>query len=177
MSNSIYNISAHTSSASQKYALNDIVKNGDYHYYCIQAHDNAAGAQTPSTTSTYWNGTTNFGSDGVLPYFFWRPAYNYTLKWEPRNRVIAFGDGYEQRAPDGIQNNLMTLDLTFDVRGEDEATAILHFLHTRNGAEAFVFYPPKPYNVSKKFRAPNWDMSSSFQGNFSIRTTFLETSM
>ena len=174
MSNSIYNVPSYTDSSSQKYAADDIVKHGEYYYYCIQAHNNSDGAQTPSNTSTYWNGTTNFGSAGTLPYFFWRPSYNYSLKFEPRNRVITFGDGYEQRASDGIQNNLMIIDLQFETRGEDEATAILHFFHSRNGSEAFVFYPPKPYNVPKKFRSPNWDMGVSFQGNFSIRSTFTE---
>ena len=173
MSNSIYNVPTHSNSASQAYELNDIVKHGDYYYYCIQAHPDASAAGRPSETSIYWTGTTNFNSE-TIPYFFWRPAYNYSIKLEPRNRVITFGDGYEQRASDGIQNNLMSIDLSFDVRGEAEATAILHFFHTRNGSEAFVFYPPKPYNVPKKFRAPNGDMGVSFQDNFSIRTSFIE---
>ena len=177
MSNSIYNIPSYTSGSSQKYVLDDIVKHGDHYYYCIQAHDNAVGAQTPSNTSTYWNGTSNFESEGTLPYFFWKPSYGYNIKLEPRNRVIAFGDGYEQRVPDGIQNNLIHIDVNFPARGEAEATAMLHFLQSRNGAEAFVFYPPKPYNVAKKFRCPTWDTSVSFQGNFSIKGVFIETSI
>ncbi len=177
MSNSVYNIQSYTSSSSKAYELDEIVKHGDYYYYCIQPHDNATAAQTPSNTSTYWNGTSNFGSEGTLPYFFWKPSYDYNVKFEPRNRVISFGDGYEQRVPDGIQNNLMHIDLTFPARGEDEAAAILHFFQSRNGTEAFVFYPPKPYNVAKRFRCPSWDMSVAFQGNFSVKASFLETSI
>ena len=153
MSDSIYNILPHTSGSSQKYALDDIVKHGDHYYYCVQAHDNADGVQTPAAGSTFWNGTTMIGSD-EKPYFFWRPSYGYNQKTEPRVRVVRFGDGYEQRVPDGIQNQLLTLELAFTERGGSESTAILHFLNARGGSESFVFYPPKPYNVPKKFVVP-----------------------
>ena len=177
MSNSIYNVPAYSTASNLSYGLDDIVKHGDYHYYCITAHANSGGAKTPSDTSTYWNGTTVFGDAGTLPYFFWRPAYNYSVKLEPRNRVVNFGDGYEQRTPDGIQNNLLQIDLTFPTRGEAQASAILHFFHTRNASEGFVFYPPKPYNVAKKFRCPTWDSAVAFRGNYSIKAVFAETSM
>lgn len=176
MSSSIYNIQPHTTSASQEYSLNDIVKHGDYYYYCIKAHDNAQGAQVPAAGSTFWNGTTTIAADTNAegPYFFWRPSYSYTQKVEPRVRVVSFGGGYEQRVPDGIQNKLLSLELTFSERGESEATAILHFFDARGGAEAFTFYPPKPYNVPKLFTAPSWDSTVAFKDNFGIRVTFLE---
>jgi phage-related protein len=177
MSNSIYNVATHSNSSSQAYGLNDIVKHGDYYYYCTQAHPDANAAGRPSDTSLYWNGTTVFGDAGTLPYFFWRPSYNYSVKLEPRNRVVSFGDGYEQRTPDGIQNNLLQIDLTFPTRNEDEASAILHFFHTRNASEGFVFYPPKPYNVAKRFKCSSWDSTVAFQGNFSIKAVFAETSI
>ena len=115
--------------------------------------------------------TTGYGERRVTP------DKGMSRSSTPSVHKISFGDGYEQRTPDGIQNNLLQIDLTFPTRNEDEASAILHFFHTRNATEGFVFYPPKPYNVAKVFRSPSWDSTVPFQGNFSIKAAFIETSI
>ena len=81
----------------------------------------------------------------------------------PKIRSAKFGDGYEQRTPQGISNNLLKLGVSFDKRDEAEATAIAHFLHARGAKEAFAFLPPSPYGSMKKFVCRSWDVSMEFQ--------------
>jgi len=55
-------------------------------------------------------------------------------------RKVTFGDGYTQRAPDGINNRSTSYQLTF-VRDATTITAILAFLDAHAGATAFYWTP------------------------------------
>jgi phage-related protein len=166
MASSIYNIP--NWAASTKYDLYDIVKNGNYFYYCIVPH-----TSTASFDATKFNGTITDNAE-TKPYFFWKPSYNSEASMKPRAKSIKFGDGYEQRAPDGINNVLLAFDLSFATKRENEATAILHFLHVRAAWESFVFNAPNPYNVNKRYVCREWTPSFIFKDNFTIRATFEE---
>lgn len=74
--------------------------------------------------------------------FDWVPDYEAPLSEEPRVLRAPFGDGYEQRVGDGINNNPRKWSLTFDCRDEDEGDAILAFLRAHSGVEAFDWTPP-----------------------------------
>lgn len=55
----------------------------------------------------------------------------------PRVRLVKFGDGYEQRMPDGLNHQLRTWQVRCE-RCEPRAAAdILTFLRARAGVEAF----------------------------------------
>lgn len=64
-----------------------------------------------------------------------------TLTTQPRIRTAAFGDGYEQRLADGINNAPRSWALTF-TRPTTEADAILAFFETANGLDSFDWTPP-----------------------------------
>jgi phage-related protein len=74
--------------------------------------------------------------------FTWTPDFGASAGYKPRVRVAKFGDGYEQRVADGINTGQDEWSLRFSVRDDLETGAILAFLNTRAGAEAFDWTPP-----------------------------------
>jgi phage-related protein len=90
---------------------------------------------------------------------------------KPRVRTAAFGDGYEQRLADGINNAKRSWALTF-TRPTTEADAILAFFEARNGAEAFDWTPP--YGVAGRWVARDWSAQMISMVAKSITVTFEE---
>jgi phage-related protein len=74
--------------------------------------------------------------------FIWTPDFGVAAAYKPRVRVAQFGDGYQQRVADGINTATDRWSLTFAVRDDVEATAILDFLRARGAFEAFNWTPP-----------------------------------
>tara|TARA_R110002020_G_scaffold85730_1_gene211380 strand:- start:10284 stop:10865 length:582 start_codon:yes stop_codon:yes gene_type:complete len=191
MADSIYNVPEHN--LSNTYAKNAIVftqdplqagtgapKNIKY-YYARQA----VPASTAITSSSYWGGYTAASvtpgpRNKTLPQFIWTPSYNLSVNQQPKVNSIVFGNGYEQRVPDGIYNNLIRLELSFDMRTELEARAIAHFLRARKGSDSFaVQHLPEIYqdtaNYVKRFYCPSFNTSFAFHDNYTIKATFVET--
>lgn len=168
---SIYNISLWSNSTT--YSTHDIVKYNNYFYYS-KTNNNLN--NTPNEVSSHWGGTVVW--NGIIkPKFIWAPSYNHSINVEPRVKVMKYGEGYEQSVPDGINNTLLMLELTFDLRNKTEATAINHFLDRRKGSDSFVFTPTEPYNIEKLFKCRGWSSNYVFFDNFSIRTRFEEVSV
>lgn len=168
MSN-IYNISVWYPST--HYLVNDIVQNGSFFYYCITEHISGS---LFDGIGPNWNGLgTDFNGE-TKPLFFWKPSYNSSVKQTPRIKSIVFGNGYEQRTPDGINNNLLNISIQFDLRTTAETTAIIHFLNTRQGTESFLFTPSSPYAQLKRFTCKEWDENYLFFNNHSIKAIFEE---
>lgn len=166
---SIYNVNNWSSSTT--YNINDIVKYNSYFYYSLQ---NTNLNQTPAINSSYWGGVINFNGQ-TRPHFYWKPNYNSTIGIDARVKEISFGDGYTQTVPDGINNILLPIELSFDLRGENEAQAILHFLEKRKGSEPFVFTPPPPFGINKLFKCKSFSSTYVFYDNFSIKIQIMET--
>lgn len=162
MSNSIYNIQDYNPAIT--YLKHDIVKVGSNFYYAI----NDAPANALATHFAGTKGTQN------TPVFLWVPSYNGQKNISPRVNSVQFGDGYEQRSPNGINNILLKMDYVFSERSLSEATAILHFLNQRKGVEWFYFTPERPYNQEKKFVCKEWTDTEVFYNNHSIRASFQE---
>jgi phage-related protein len=123
--------------------------------------------------------TSNFG--GILtvgtetrPQFIWDPSYNANTNHNPKIKINQFGDGYDQRVPDGINNILMDVDYSFEGRTLQEVSAILHFLYNRGGTELFFFTPPPPYSTRKRFICKTWTHAEIFADNHVIRAKFEE---
>ena len=66
--------------------------------------------------------------ESVCGYFFWKPSISLSVAQKPKMNEIGLGAGYTQIYRDGINNNLLSLDLQFNNRTDSEARAILHFL-------------------------------------------------
>ena len=72
------------------------------------------------------------------------------LEKEPKVLVSKFGDGYEQRVADGINNNLQKWSLSFTKRSDADIDAIYDFLDARGGVESF-FWTPRSEAASRTF--------------------------
>jgi phage-related protein len=82
------------------------------------------------------------------------PDLGYEL--EPRVLVAGFGDGYEQRAADGLNAMRRVYgDLRFENLTLAEADAITTFFAARAGVEAF-FWTPIDSSEPGKYRCPKW---------------------
>ena len=163
---SIYEIPSWSAGTASK---NEVYLHNSNHFYSLENSN----TQTPAVGASKWGGMTTFDSKEI-PHFFWIPSYSPTISTEPSVRTLKFGDGYEQRTPDGINTNLLKISLTYDNRDEAESTAIAHFLNERGGSEAFVYLPPSPYSSMKKFICRKWDVTMNFDNNYSIKVDLEE---
>jgi phage-related protein len=185
MSDSIYNVPLHRQAAGVTYSKNAIVftktsignsgipLNLKY-YYALKD----VPANQPITSTQYWGGYITIKGE-KKPHFLWTPSYNLSVTHSPRINTVMFGNGYEQRSPDGIYSNLIRLDVSFDMRNQAEASAILHFLKTRKGTESFIvknlppIYADSFYN--KRFVCPTFNSNFTFHNNYTMKGTFVET--
>jgi phage-related protein len=85
-----------------------------------------------------------------------------------RFRKAEFGDGYEQRIPDGLNYIKETWSVSFTLRTKTEILA--HDTFLRANAASFDWVTPK--SESKKFKCENWSMSPMHDGNWSLSGTF-----
>lgn len=164
-------------SAAATYSKYDIVSgsNSNY-YYSIINGNNGNNPTISSNLQTRWDGYILINNT-LVPNFFWKPSYQTDISFEPRIKRIQFGNGYQQRIPDGINTNLSSFNAAFDNRLEPEAVSILYFLNARNGQESFVYNVPTIYskvNFNTRYIAPRWSVSYNSYNNYSIKVTFEE---
>ena len=91
---------------------------------------------------------------------------------EPRVRVSAFGDGYQQRAPDGLNNDAQTWE--YQATDVDDAVAadMMAFLETHGAVTPFD-YTPLWATTPIKVVCPTWRRTlGSRVGTSDISATF-----
>ena len=186
--NSIYNVESWYST--KTYEKNDIVARITYaglttssnkvpknikYYYNLTGNNSST---LPENDATNWGGYTTVNGQEV-PYFLWKPSYNVSTRHNPRVNVLKYGNGYEQRNQDGLFAGLITMELTFEKRTENEARAILHFLKSRRAVQSFcVQNLPNLYadntagGFKKRFVSPTFNSNFIFYNNYSVTTTF-----
>jgi phage-related protein len=188
--NSIYNVKPWVSGDS--YVKDDVVMRITYldgtttpstnavpkevkYYYALQ---NTSGSTAPEDDTSNWGGYTTINEE-ERPNFLWTPSYNVSTKHNPRVNVVKFGNGYEQRNPDGLFSSLIQMDLTFDKRSEKEAAAILHFLKVRKGVKSFVFQnlpdlyaDPINEGFQKRFVCATFNSMFVFFNNYTVTAAF-----
>ena len=101
------------------------------------------------------------------------PKYNYTISRQPVVNVVSFGDGFEQRLTEGLNQNPITLNLKFDLSQTDSTTAI-NFLNARitDGA-SFTFLVPNE-NVTKNFVCQSYPTSVPYKNRVTLTCIFRE---
>ena len=101
------------------------------------------------------------------------PKYNYTVSRQPAVNVISFGDGFEQRITQGLNQNPITLNLTFDLSQTDSTTAV-NFLNARitDGA-SFTFLVPNE-NVTKNFVCLTYNTAVPYKNRVTLTCSFRE---
>jgi phage-related protein len=79
-----------------------------------------------------------------------------------------FGDGYGQRAADGINNMPRTWPLKWENLTEADANTIENFLRARAGYVAFLWTPPRT-GTALKWTCEAWSRQPT-EGNFVTMT-------
>lgn len=74
--------------------------------------------------------------------FTFVPVYGASDETQTRVKTAQFGDGYQQRAGDGINNVLRAWNLTFSKTTNDMAS-ITAFLENEGGVTSFLWTPPR----------------------------------
>lgn len=87
--------------------------------------------------------------------FTWFPEFEAALSQAPNVNVTKFGDGYETRTPEGINNSPEVWSLQFTLAG-DNLTNVLNFIKTRNAVE--TFYWGNPFGVTNVYICRKWKM-------------------
>jgi len=160
------------------YSKNDIVLYAGNYYYSLI--DNNSNHTPTSAANVYWGGYRSYTSL-TKPEFFWKPTYSSQLQMKPAVNILKFGNGYEQRIEEGINNNLQKFNLNFDGRDKNETRSIAHFLHKRKAVNSFFFDAPFPYNFDisqsypRRFICEEWDIVYNFYNNYNINAKFSET--
>lgn len=79
--------------------------------------------------------------------FTWIPDVGASADRAPVVNSAKFGDGYEQRTPNGLNTLPGIWNLTFSSRNYTEIDAIEAFLADRDGALNFQWTPPRSASV------------------------------
>lgn len=87
-------------------------------------------------------------------------------------REAEFGDGYSQRAADGINNKRVTFQLQWKALNKTHADAIEAFLDARRGVQAFYYTVPD--DVQRKYICKNFNRPQAHGKADSISATFVQ---
>lgn len=98
------------------------------------------------------------------------PTYGAQKTSQPKIRQVQFGDGYVQRLTFGLNQDLKTWNLTFEV-SETDADTIETFLEARGGSEYFTWTPPDE-TTSYKWICLNWSKTIPYLNRATIQATF-----
>jgi phage-related protein len=75
---------------------------------------------------------------------------------------------------DGINYNVLELNVGFKKRTTQEARAILKFLDDKAGFKTFKYTLPQPYNKIIDVYCPEWNHTYNFENNHDISVKFIE---
>ncbi|WP_234775011.1 phage tail protein [Paraburkholderia tropica] len=108
--------------------------------------------------------------------FTWAPTVDsFSGDTTLRTRTAQFGDGYAQKAADGINNRSTSFSLKF-AGDASKLTAIYAFLDARGGATSFLWTPPLREQLlftCEKYTEPVKDgnvytMTATFDQSFAL---------
>ena len=95
---------------------------------------------------------------------------------QPRVLKVQFGDGYEQRIQDGINNLKQEFSVTFNNRPKAEIDDIVAFLNNKAGTTAFNFtYPDSNAGGGEttiKVVCEDWSQRYSYDDFYSASMKF-----
>lgn len=111
------------------------------------------------------------------------PSYASSLAVQPRTLKVQYGDGYEQRVPEGINNLPLNLRLVFANRSKVITQELKRFfighppVYDRQIQEYFYFTPPEPWATEGKYVIEGdvgvtFNQANSFTTTVNIRQVF-----
>jgi phage-related protein len=104
--------------------------------------------------------------------FTWIPDIGAGQDRAPRIRSAQFGDGYKQRAQDGLNADLRTRSLSFTGRSLAESQAIQAFLEARGGVTSFDY--THPGDSSRKYICESWKAVDVAYNVQNVSATFIQ---
>ena len=84
-----------------------------------------------------------------------------------------FGDGYRQRAQDGLNARALTYALSWDMAAASEAAEIIRFFEDCGGVKAFVYTPPGETR-QRRFVCQKWARKRIHHSFHSVTAEFTE---
>lgn len=102
------------------------------------------------------------------------PSYSSSGRTTPHVRLAKFGDGYEQRVADGINNMADTFNLRWENLTKAEFDYLIAFFKARGGTEAFFWTPPGEVSARKFKTDGAWDWTYEDTGVWSVSVVFQE---
>jgi len=99
------------------------------------------------------------------------PSIESGRSMKPRLLTASFGDGYNQRAPDGLNHMLETMTVAWSRLQPADAQTISAFFEARGGVEAFYWIAPRDA-APKLWLCESWDTGYPTQTHESIRASF-----
>tara|TARA_R100000149_G_scaffold4246_1_gene1223 strand:+ start:82 stop:423 length:342 start_codon:yes stop_codon:yes gene_type:complete len=101
------------------------------------------------------------------------PIYNTRIDAKPKVNVISFGDGFEQRLTEGLNQNPLSVNLTFELSQTDADTAIT-FLNARIDDGASFDYTLPSESSARKFVCSSFPRSIPFLNRVRLSCVFRE---
>tara|TARA_R100000278_G_scaffold68776_1_gene54590 strand:+ start:220 stop:561 length:342 start_codon:yes stop_codon:yes gene_type:complete len=101
------------------------------------------------------------------------PVYNTRINARPKVNTLSFGDGFEQRLTEGLNQNPLTVNLTFELSQTDADTAI-SFLNARVEDGASFDYTLPSETSSRKFVCTSFPRSIPFLNRVTLSCVFRE---
>ena len=108
-----------------------------------------------------------------LPSFAQNPTLGSSVEVEPKVLLAQFGDGYNQRAADGINNILHKATLTWEVLTRSEAGALMNFFRERAGWKPISWQMPGD-TESRKWLCTKWNRTYAEANLDTVTATFAE---
>lgn len=103
------------------------------------------------------------------------PDKGLSRQTTPNVLVASFGDGYEQRLPNGINNLNETFSISFNTRTKEEIDDIIGYLASLQGATSFDFTIPDSNNSGEttiKVVCPSFSQVYAFDDYYTATATF-----
>lgn len=101
------------------------------------------------------------------------PSYNTRITNKPLVNIAKFGDGYEQRLTEGLNQNPLTVNLVFDT-SQSEANSAIAFLDARIIDGASFDYTLPSESTSRKFVCHSYPRTIPFLNRVRLTCIFKE---
>lgn len=102
-------------------------------------------------------------------------TYGCAVEFQEAIKAAQFGDGYAQRAPDGINSKRLRAKLSFQSIRSRKAAEIIAFLTARGATDPFLFTPPSPWDEQRAVVVQTpWEHTVEAFDAETIDVTFVE---
>lgn len=102
------------------------------------------------------------------------PSYQGTsIDEEPRVLVNKFGNGYEQRTADGLNNNPISGTLSWDALSQTQLDEIVDFMRTKNAVDPFYYTFPGDVDPVL-LKATKWSKSFKQAGTYGLSVSIMQ---